>query len=188
MGQIGAVAGHHRRQHRGVVLAQAQRRGQISHRRRQRQQPRRRRVLPPAYSAREKRARRLPQPVYAVNCNRCRRRDSLVQQIIRAAPYARIVIGLRPQQANNGPHPLAASERLRANFLRIHRPTNRQPHAACNRRLRIALVVYHFNCRHAQIDSLRRRSRLGLVDILLELSADGPRIHHGPFNRSRQSV
>ena len=194
MSQIGAIAGHHRRQHHGIILAQAQRRWQISHDRWQRQQPRGRSVLQPAHSAREKRTRRLAEPVYVVNCHRRCRCNSLVQQIIRPAPNALIVIGFWRKQANHRSDALAASERLHEAVLRIHRcacrcgPAHREPHTACCWRLHIALVVYHFKGRHAQIDPLRRRGCRGLVDILLQLGADRPRVHDGPFNGSRQTV
>ena len=69
-------------------------------------------------------------------CNRCCRSNSLVQQIIRAAPYPRIVVSLRPQQPNDRSHALATSKRLRrapASAPAGHRTVSRTPPsvAAC---------------------------------------------------------
>ena len=58
MGQIGAVAGDHGGQHDGVVLAEAQRRGQAAHGGGQGQQARAGGVLQSADAAGEKVARR----------------------------------------------------------------------------------------------------------------------------------
>ncbi len=158
MSQIGAVAGNHRRQHRGVVLAQPQWRGQSSHCSGQRQQPRSRRLLRAAHFARQKRARCLAQRLHSINRNRRRGCNPLIQQIIGAAPYPWIAINLRPQQTNHRPHPLAALKRSNAGlrialrailraFTRTHRPSHRQPHSAAHRCLRIVLVIHRFNSR-----------------------------------------
>ena len=187
MGQISAVAGHHRRQHHSVVLAQAKRRGQSSHGRRQCQQPRRRRVLPPAHSAGQKPSRRLPQPLHAINRNRCRRRDSLVQQIFRAAPDAGIVIGLRRQQANHRAHAFAASERLHfvLGASSGQRTVSRTP----------PLTGACASLSSSPLQPSPRASRSaatapcwGSSTFCSSLRAHRPRVHYGPFHSAQQSV
>jgi hypothetical protein len=128
MRQIGAVAGHHRGQHHGVVLREAQRRGQ----------PASPQAAPAAASVdacchpltRHAKKRRANGPAARRDrCHRCRRSDSLVQQIIRAAPDAGIVIGLRRQQPNHGAHAFAARNACTL-ALGQTGPAHRQPHAA----------------------------------------------------------
>ncbi len=88
----------------------------------------------------------LAKALHAIRIHCGRRRDSLIQQIIRAAPDARVVINLGRQQAGRGANSFPATKRLcRAVPRRIHRPAHRQPHPSANRVERIGLVVHDLN-------------------------------------------
>ncbi len=112
--QVGAVAGHHRGQHHGVVFERRRGAGRFRIAAGNASNRVGGRVLPAAHAARHKSTGCAAQPLDAIDSDRRRRGDALVQQKIRAAPDAGIVIGLRRQQTHHGAHALAARECLRA--------------------------------------------------------------------------
>ena len=158
MGQVGAVAGDHGGQHDGVVLGEAQRRGQPASWRGQGQQAARRahaaacsggrpESAPPQTGQDAPRARRS-----TVGCGS----DALVEQIIRAAPDAGIAIDLRRQQADRRANALAAIERAQA-----RRPSPLPPASAPSgaRRPRSASCASALSVTASRLETRRSISR-----------------------------
>ncbi len=110
MGEVSAVAGDHGSQHDGVVLGEAQGRGQTAHGRRQGQEARAGGVLQTAQAAGEEKAGRRAETVNAIDGDGGRGGDALIEEKILAAPDARIVIDLRSQEAHHGADTFAALE------------------------------------------------------------------------------
>ena len=139
MREISAIAGHHCGQHDGVVLAEAKRARQLSHRGGQCQQACSDGVLRIAPCGRRTVAGRrewLPIALLLAS-NRGRRRNALVEQIVLAAPCAWIVIALGWQQADDGSHAIAAMEAADAG---TDGPANGQTNCAADRHLRVFCI------------------------------------------------
>ena len=158
--EIGAVAGHHRGQHDGIVFAEPQRRRQAAHGRGQRQQPRRGGVLPSAHAASaSKRPAPTPSRSTRSDAHRCRRSDALVEQIIRR--------GSRRPDRDRSPAAAAEPRRERARRNGMAAPSARTSGQRTVSRTppvtgicRVAVVGHHFERGDAQIDALRRRVAL----------------------------
>ena len=193
MGEVGAVAGDHGGQHDCVVRGEAQRRGQTAHGRGQRQQVRTGSLLKGVNAAGEEAIRRSADALNLGYADGCGRSDVLVNEEIRSAPDAWIVVSLGRQQANHGTDAIATLKWLPGDL--VGRPADREAHAACDGRLHIFRVVDDFEGGDAEIDSLGgsffvRRSGwlIGIGQALFEFAAYGAGVNDGAFNGAEQAV
>ena len=135
MRQVSAVAGHHRGQHDGVVLAEAQRRRASGAWPRAERAVARCAACCNAVMRQASKCVRARWPMRSTRSMPTRGRggDALVEQIIRAAPGAGIVIDFRRQQADHGANSISAVEGLRAepaHRFRGQRTVSRTPPTA----------------------------------------------------------
>jgi hypothetical protein len=196
VGKVSAVAGDHGGEHDGVVLSEAEGRGQAAHGGGQGEQARAGGMLEGGDAAGKKAAWGDAEAVYPVDAHRSAGSDALLEKKIFAAPDAWIVVDLRLEQANDGADAIAAMERL-GNGLgrRGFGPADGQADCARDGALRVLTVGDDFECGDTQINSLCGALRgqrcggfAGIGQALLDFAAQWASIENSSLNCAQQAV